>query len=177
MNCLIRLASLTDAVRIQEIALSRRVSGTSQEITGLIDYPVPSIEKYKKRVVAARFYVAETDSSNVIGFMDAYTNNKLGEVFGDDPVIKEISLLSTSPFIYINTIAVLKQYEGKGVSSDLFSRLESELVGYKQIWAAIVHKPLRNIISVAVFSKAGFTFEEEIRAFEKYTFGLYKKKL
>ena len=99
-------------------------------------------------------------------------------IFGDDPVVKAIAEAGESPLAYINTLAVTKEFEGMRLPSQFFSRLEEDLgKSCKQVWAAIVIGPLKNKRSAAVFSRAGFTFEEEIRAFEKYTFGLYKKRL
>lgn len=179
MDYLIRKAEQEDIERIIEIAQSRLVSSASQETTGLIDYPIPSAEKYSKRISQGLFYVAyDTSWGYVAGFMDAYRDESLKNIFGDDPVVKAIAEAGESPLAYINTLAVTKEFEGMRLPSQFFSRLEEDLgKSCKQVWAAIVIGPLKNKRSAAVFSRAGFTFEEEIRAFEKYTFGLYKKRL
>ena len=73
MDYLIRKAEQEDIERIIEIAQSRLVSSASQETTGLIDYPIPSAEKYSKRISQGLFYVAyDTSWGYVAGFMDAY---------------------------------------------------------------------------------------------------------
>ncbi|HII16042.1 MAG TPA: hypothetical protein HA362_07050 [Nanoarchaeota archaeon] len=174
---LIRKAEQEDVERIIEIAQSRLVSSSSNETTGLIDYPIPSAEKYSRRISQGLFYVAYDDSwGYVAGFMDIYRDESLKDIFGEDPVVNAVLEAGQSPIAYINTLAVAKEFEGIGLPSRFFSRLEEDLgKSCKQIWAAIVLEPLRNKRSAAVLSKAGFTFEEEIRAFERYTFGLYKK--
>lgn len=179
MDYLIRKAEHDDVERILEIAQSRWVSSVSNETTGLIDYPIPSAEKYSKRISQGLFYVAyDTSWGYVAGFMDAYRDESLKDIFGDDPVVKAVAEAGQSPLAYINTLAVAKEFEGIRLPSQFLSRLEEDLgKRCKQIWAAIVLGPLRNKRSAAVFSKAGFTFEEEIKAFEKYTLGLYRKRL
>lgn len=179
MDYLIRKAEQEDIERIIEIAQSRRVSSASNETTGLIDYPIPSAEKYSRRISQGLFYVAyDVSWGYVAGFMDAYKNESLNDIFGDDPVVKAVAEAGQSPLAYINTLAVAKEFEGIGLPSQFFNRLEEDLgKSCKQAWAAIVLSSLRNKRSAAVFSKAGFTFEEEIAVFERYTFGLYKKEL
>jgi lipopolysaccharide/colanic/teichoic acid biosynthesis glycosyltransferase len=63
------------------------------------------------------------------------------------------------------------QLVGKGSTTEEYVRLEKE---YSNLWAAIVHKPIKNLSSIAVSKKLGFSLEKEFELPGSCTFGLYK---
>ena len=160
----IRKARQEDVKSLVDIAKSRYVSGNSiGKKTGLIDYRIPSEEKYSKRVSQGLFYVAEDlDSSEVVGFLDCYRDNLLETIFLNDSVIKEILNYEKEKFAYINTLVVRKNYEGKTIPFRFVEQLNYDLEkNYCNLWAAIVHKPIRNESSIAVSKRIGFYLEKE----------------
>ncbi|MBN2052399.1 hypothetical protein JW756_02765 [Candidatus Woesearchaeota archaeon] len=179
MNIIVRAAAPRDASEIRQIAAARRVSSSSNERSGLIDYPVPDESKYAKRILCGLFYASENENTKeIVGFLDAYVSDSLKETFPGDPIINRIIHSEAVPFIYVNTVAIIKNYEARGVPYKLFKKLRGDIdEKYLAVWGAIVHKPLMNITSVAMVKRLGFSLEEEIKAFENFTFGLYRLSL
>ncbi len=175
----IRKARKEDAESIRNIAQSRWVSGSDiGKKTGLIDYRVPSEEKYARRIPLGLFYVAEDSaSSEIVGFLDCYRDNVLGTAFPNDPVLQEIINFEKERFTYINTWVVRENYEGNGITFKFVKQLNSDLEKeYSNLWGAIVHRPIRNESSIAVSKKLGFNLEKEFELPGSCTFGLYKMK-
>ena len=125
----IRKARVEDASSIRDIAQSRWVAGTDiGKVTGLVDYRVPSEEKYLKRIPLGLFYVAEDrESSEVVGFLDCYKDKVIKEVFPNDPVLQEIINFETERFAYINTWVVRENYERNGLTFRFVKQLNSDL--------------------------------------------------
>jgi hypothetical protein len=175
----IRNAREEDAKYLVEISKSRWISGsTVGKKTGLVDYRVPSEEKYARRTSLGLFYVAEDlDSKEIVGFLDCYKDNVLEETFPNDSVLQEIINSENERFAYINTWVVRENYEGRGLTFNFVEKLNSELEKeYKNLWCAIVHKPIKNIMSIAVSKRIGFNLEKEFELPGSCTFGLYKMK-
>lgn len=175
----IRRAIEEDAMDLIEIAKSRWVSGLdTTKKTGLVDYRIPNKEKYAKRIGLGLFYVAEdTDSQNLIGFLDCYRDKDLGNVFPNDPVIQEIINSEKERFAYINTWIVRENYEGRGITYNFIKTLKSDLEkAYAHLWAAIVHKPVKNIMSIAFGKRMDFNLEKEFELPGSCTFGFYRMK-
>lgn len=170
-------ACIKDANSIREIALDSVVSSQSNVQTGLVDYSVPSLDKYIYRLKVGRFFVAK-DSDKVIGFLDSFPSGNLESIFMHDPVVDSILKIEREPFIYINTLALLNEYRGKGIGSQLLGMLEKGTNSpYTSLLAAIVHKPLSNQSSIRMVGKNRFSLQKEIKAWGKFTFGIYKKNL
>jgi len=175
----IRKAKLEDVPSLIEIAQSRWISGEAVgKSTGLVDYRIPSEEKYSKRVNSGLFYVAEDlENSRVVGFLDCYKDNLLETTFPNDSVLREIINSEGERFAYINTWIVREKYEGRGVTFNLFNQMNADLEKeYFNLWAAIVHKPVRNIMSIAFGKRLGFGLEKEFELSDNLIFGLYKMK-
>lgn len=176
---IIREATLKDAEEIRNIALSRVISSDSEERSGLIDYPVPRTSKYFERISKGRIYVADdTSLGKLVGFMDSFPNEILREVFVEDPVVNHIMDLEEKPFVYSNTLALLINYEGKGISSRLLRKVVDSIDRkYSSIWGVIVHKPKANKGSIKFSERKGFKFQQEFAMSNGLTLGLYKKLL
>ena len=176
---IIRKPVLKDVEEIRKISLSRCITSDSKERSGLIDYSVPTISKYSERILKGQFYVAEdTSLSKLVGFMDCFPNEILKEVFGNNHLINHIINIEKRPFAYSNTIALLRNYEGKGISSKL---LRETLINldkkYLSLWGAIVHKPKANEGSIKFSERKGFKFQQEFAMPKGSIFGIYRKSL
>jgi len=173
----IRLVETNDAPKIKAIAESRVIDVNSDETSGLIGYRVPDADKYVRRMRGGMFYVLEHDRE-VVGYVDAYRNEALEEMFPGDPVVDHIRSIEKNPFVFINCLALLKGHEDMGLGPCLIERLISETdAKYNTLWFAIVHGPKFNELPSKLAKRAGFKVQEEIEAFEIYTFGLYKGSL
>jgi hypothetical protein len=176
---MIRKAEQNDVEQIISLAVSRYVDSYSNPsaLTGLIDYKIPNKKTYSYRINKGLFYVAE-DSEKIIGMIDGYNSSILNDLFYCNRVTEKMLTLEKESFIYLNTLAVAREYEGKGISTGLFNKLLSEIsIEHKSIWTAILHKPVHNIVSSAFAFKRGFNLQTEVTFLEKYTLGLYKLEL
>ena len=180
MGILIRTAREEDAKEIREVTLSRVISIDSKEKTGLRGYRSPNIEKYAQRIKNGSVYVAESNQK-IIGFMDFYPNKIIHQIFGKDPVANHILNLADSKgdklFFYLNTAAVLRNYEGKMLPMKMIRKLvEDSESSYKSIWTAVIHKPTPNITSSKLLQLIATLEEKYSTEYENvpYTFGLYR---
>jgi hypothetical protein len=178
MTINVRKATDKDASGIRAIAQARWISKDSKEATGLVEYNIPDEKKYKFRIARGHFFAAEnTRPRQIIGFLDAYSDRIIKDIFPNDPLVRYIARIEKDRFVYENTCAILKEYEGTGLARKLFWAMRKEIdPECKAIWCTISHKPVMNARSVAYFRKLGFKLKEEHDEFG-CTFGLYRLNL
>ncbi len=142
-----RRAFLRDAKEMRKLSLSRRVDRNSEESSGLIEYSVPSLEEYVRRIKNGCTYVVDNLLSNtIIGFMDSFAGEDLADIFRDNLITNRIICLEKESFVYSNTLVVSRNSETKGVSSMLLERIvKNAKRGYYSLWGAIVHQPKLNV--------------------------------
>ena len=176
---MIRNAEQKDIEQITLLVTSRYVNSTEEKTakTGLIDYRIPDKEKYSRRIDKGFFYVAE-DSKKIVGMIDGYTDSVLDELFATNLVILDIRSLAENNFVYVNTLVVDKNYEGKNLSTKLFNTLLLNIDEQtKSLWTTILHKPILNKTSLAFASRKNFQLEKEVTFQERNVLGLYKLEL
>ena len=177
----VRTAALEEARKIRELVLSRITTRAFAQSTGFLEYELPSVQEYSTRLQKGIFFVAHTlHSSNIVGLVDSYASDSLGELFAHNNLVKNLSSTFptpvSNPFIYINTVATARGYERQRIASALISQITRVAAQVNQdVATVIVHKPQRNIGSIALFSSLGFSQVCEKEAFGDFTFGIYTK--
>ncbi|HLD00324.1 MAG TPA: GNAT family N-acetyltransferase [Candidatus Nanoarchaeia archaeon] len=171
---MIRRARLEDALAIQRIAVERTVSRDSP-VSGLVEYPIRSVEWYADKIKSPYFLVDE-DEGNICGFSSAYDSYFLleGGRFADDEIVTWL-LNKLDEFVYWDQLVVDKGWEKKGVGMKLAERCLSSTKSHKLV-GVVGHKPIFNESSVRLISKLGLSLEEYMTAYGGLVFGVYWRR-
>jgi GNAT superfamily N-acetyltransferase len=175
----IRRAMPPDARHVREIALASTITRDSQKSIGMVEYPNLTEEEYAQRILLTPFFYIVEEGHVVIGFSSGYDNSTIDmQTFADDEIISHISK-KERPFVYWDQLAFSKEHQGRGIGRKLGIHLINDVSsnGYRRIYSAVSHKPIRHKLSINLSRRLGFFPEEEIEVYNGLVFGIYRKTI
>lgn len=168
---IIRNARVTDVSSIMDLTELCVVSAGEGK-PGLVDFPVPSREEWRHRILSSEYFVVD-EEDEIIGYCAAFPD----KVLRDRRDSLSACILPHAPCVYMELVAVHPDCRREGVGSTLVGVVEmSAAEKYPKIITPIVRAPVRNDPSIAAVNKLGYELFKEVHAFGM-TFGLYKKDL
>ncbi len=180
----IRRATKDDAQAVQEITQLLNVQRDSQNASGFVEYPIPTIEEYKHLIEGPSFFYIAENAAKIAGFFSAYNHLFLSSIDTTNDAIIQHILKKEKPLIYLEQIAILPEYQQNGIAAQLFRHFFQEIKNKNDdlkrtkqtIWTAISHAPFHNEPSIALSRKYHFMQKEEITVYNGLTFGIYAIK-
>lgn len=178
VNLKIRKASIADATQIHSIAQDLKLDKTEPQKNGFLIYTT-DLDGYKKRISSTNyFYVAERDGE-IIGYLFCFDDKTIKSLvekkilFGEDKTFP-FFFSKKKPFILADQMGIMKKYSYQGIGQALFDKFFSDVIGSKcDIYAEILHKPIKNNASSSFCKSIGFSEITEITNSDGNTWGIY----
>jgi predicted GNAT superfamily acetyltransferase len=179
----IRPAILSDAKRICFIANEVRLNYDMPQKSGFLVYGL-SEEKYAHRIDKSRyFYVAEKEGI-VEAFFMCYDKKTLMMLASEKCLDHENGIVKflfaqKEDFIFGDQIAVSNECKRGGAGRELMYMLFSDMKQNKiqMMYAAILHRPVKNKASIEFCSALGFEALAEVNNKDDYIWGMYRKRI
>lgn len=174
----IRVASPADAPTIREICSSLNVARTDSSDRGFVEYPVPDLPEWIKRIHNNPFFYVAEEKDEIIGFCSSYPDSRLKETHRGNPLVVQIEP-EERPFIYCELLGVRKSNQNRTVGISLLRRLinDATKADYKAMYSLISHAPHRNRAAIRINTYFfGSRLLRELES-EGLIFGLYKREL
>ncbi|MEK6898565.1 MAG: GNAT family N-acetyltransferase [Nanoarchaeota archaeon] len=178
VNLKIRKAVPQDAQKVYEIANSLKINKENPQKNGFLVY-VTDLEGYKKRIEhTPYFYIAERDGE-AIGFMFCFDEKVLTKLVQKKIITGEDETFSfyfgkKKQFVLVDQLGVQKQHTNQGVGKALFDAFFKDIIGKRcDVYAEILHKPIRNNSTIGFCKSIGFNEITEIANADKNTWGIY----
>ena len=169
---------LKDAAIIRQIAIDVNISIDSSEETGFVEYPIPDEEEYLQMIKKSKyFYVAESDKK-IVGFLSGFTYEYLQTHLDKEDELEQFLLKKNRDFIYLDQLAVIKEYRRKGIGKKLIQQLITDSIkeGYKTFIAVVCCREGKQNYSVNLLQSLDFKLIGEKTISNGLKFEIYKKR-
>ena len=117
------------------------------------------------------FYVAE-NSHRIIGFLANYADDDLERFDFTNDQIAQYILTKQKPFIYSDQLAIVREFQNRGIGVKLMKRFLTDSKGL-DIFGAVAHSPHRNESAIRLHMSLGGRCIEEIEVYDGLVFGIY----
>ncbi len=148
----------SDAPAIAAVAEAVRFAGggaASASSTGFLVH-VQSASVYQRRLEASDLFFVARDGERLIGFLGAYRRTAIAglrdTMSHEDELVDLVLQDDAADSVLVDQIAVLPDYAGQGVAQALLDRLRNA-APQARCYAAIAHAPVRNLRSLAFFTR------------------------
>jgi len=176
----VRIAKVDDARIIRSISIASNVTRDSGAKTGFVEYETPGEDGYVERIKDNPFFYVAESEKGVVGFLSCFADTTIHKLGLDrDEIAMHVSK-KPIPFIYADQLAVIDIFWKRGVAvGSLMSAFlgDASAAGYREVWAAVSHSPIRNLAARNLCANFGFRCHEEIHAYKGLVFGIYKKEI
>jgi len=168
------LAKEIDAKRIRELTVSNNIKRTDKNKIGFIDYPIPSLNEYKRRIKNNPYFFVLKEKDKVIGFNASYTKNKISKFDVVDDVLKH-TIKKTGKILFFEQLAIAQHHRKQGLSYKLYFKMinKAKQKDFDKILSILVTKPITNKVSKHTLEKTGFKLLEKYKSKDKLTFAIY----
>lgn len=179
MNIEIRKARTEDAEGIAAVAGELQIGDERPEGVGQTGFLLwaQKPETYVRRINLSEQFIVAEESSQIVGFLMAYTLEALkklsNEMSYEDEVLRIFEELYDTSTVYPDQIGVLPSHKRRGIGSLMDEKLK-ELSPGASYATVIGHGPIRNHASIGYFTSRGYDFVRELDQGD-WTLGLYQR--
>lgn len=172
---IVKPATELDAEAIYQLATQLQFDSVSDKPQGFLVF-VPDQKAYAQKLEKASVSLVAYKDQTLAGYLIAYTKaNIISAGKQSEPEIQRIERCIDSDYIYIEQVAVNKDYWHKGVAQLLLDNVVKQKPGMT-LAAAIVEGPTLNTASMSFFTKNKFQKAGEIKR-NDWLAGIYLKNL
>jgi N-acetylglutamate synthase-like GNAT family acetyltransferase len=175
----IRKAEPRDAHAIKGLAESLRLKTDEKRQNGFLVYILDEAEYGNRAKIAGYFYLA-AKGKELTGFLMCYSDAELakiaeaGKLDREDCIVSYVKRQST-PYIFGDQIGVaepcMRNGTGKSLMQKLFANAAKNTT--REMYVAILHRPIRNTASINFCSSLGFKQISEVTNKDGYVWGIY----
>ncbi len=176
---IVKHPELIDALQISKLANDLKLNNINGANTGFLIYPLDE-NGYKTRINSSFFYITK-DNSKINGFLMAYDSNTLNnylqnKLLSHEDGIMDFLITQTENYVFGDQIGIDPKAKRNNIGTLMMTELTKDMK-FKNIstmYVAILHKPVKNLTSIAFCSKKGFKEICEVTNKDNTTWGIYK---